>query len=213
MLSAKHFLSCRGSLTVQFLLGFVLILIFVMLFSVMTFTLAVSEVTQYITYAASRALFLSSIDKDAQQAAANEKYDFLRRNPPFDKFFQADVIRIAEELSPGTGLGLNRNFPVLGGDPNLFYGVWTQFVPKVLEVDTLWGSTEEEENFFETAVGSYLGRESTISECKKFIDERWNFIERRLSEIGSDFSSIRMGNPVRSYNGQKGKDNFYDNGC
>ena len=52
-------LSCRGSLTVQFLLGFILILSFVMLFSAMTLTLAVSGVTQYMTYSASRVLFLS----------------------------------------------------------------------------------------------------------------------------------------------------------
>ena len=199
----KYFiLSCKGSLTVQFLLGFILILSFVMLFTVMTFTLAVSEVTQYITYSASRALFLSHGSKAYQQKAAMDRYDALISSPHLSKFFQTNLFEItqASDLS-SEGLGLNRRFSVSSGEPNMFYGVWTKFIPKVLELDTLWGSTEEDAAFFETVVGSYLGREPTITECEQFNQKRWDFIS---DEHGGIPSAV---DPSGHYKV------FHDNGC
>ncbi len=201
-MNQKRFIfSCRGSLTVQFLLGFILILSFVMLFSVMTFTLAVTEVTQYITYAASRDLFLSHGSKGYQRQAAMEKYNDLVSSLHLNKFFKPDLFRITEasDLS-GEGLGLNRSFPPASGAPNLFYGVWTKFIPKVLEVDTIWGGTEENEAFFETTIGSYLGREPTITECEQFNNKRWELI---LDKHGS----IPVSSATISYQP------FHDNGC
>lgn len=179
MKPARFILSCKGNLTVQFLLGFILVLVFVMLFSLMSFTLSVSEITQYVTYAASRSLFLGDGTKGHQQNAAREKYENLIGNPPLDKFFRPDMFQIAEpsELRPPDNfLGLNRRFPSTGGTPNLFYGVWTKFIPKVLELNTPWGSTEEDAAFFETVVGSYLGREPSRDECEKFNRNRWQLI-------------------------------------
>ena len=174
-------LSCRGSLTVQFLLGFVLILSFVMLFSAMTLTLAVSGVTQYMTYSASRVLFLSDGSKALQQDAARDKYNLLITNAHFSKFFTGanklfEIKETGGDLMPGDGLGLNRQFSSSGQIPYLFYGVWTKFIPRLLEMDAVWGSTEEDAAFFETAIGSYLGRESTIDECEEFFEKRWEFI-------------------------------------
>jgi hypothetical protein len=196
--------SCKGSLTVQFLLGFILILSFVMLFSVMTFALAVSEVTQYITYAASRDLFLSHGSIGDQRAAAIDRYRALVESIHLKKFFQPDLFRItpASDLS-GEGLGLNRRFPVSSGEPNLFYGVWTKFIPKVLEVDTIWGGAEENEAFFETTIGSYLGREPTITECEQFNKKRWELISNKIGSIPS------ARDPAGAYQ----ETVYHDNGC
>ena len=187
MLKQEYFiLSCKGSLTVQFLLGFILILSFVMLFSVMTFTLAVSEVTQYVTYAASRNLFLSHIYKTNQHQAAVDTYNALVSSLHLKKFFKPDLFRITEASDLSVeGLGLNRDFPVSGGEPNLFYGVWTKFIPKVLEVDTIWGGAEENEDFFKTVIGSYLGREPSANECKTFEKNRWKLIKDKIGSISS----------------------------
>ena len=175
-----------------------------MLFSLMTFTLSVSSITQYITYAASRSLFLGGGRRIDQRKLAREKYKALTQSPPFDRFFQADLFRIAAASdleTPDKGMGLNKSFTVSGGEPNLFYGVWTKFIPKVLEVDTVWGNTEEEENFFETAVGSYLGREPTMTECEEFNKKRWEFISRKHGVIPSAVD------PSGFY------EVFHDNGC
>ena len=69
LIKSKRFISSsKGSLTVQFLLGFVLILSFMVIFGAMTLTLAVASITQYITYASSRALFLGFGNEFLQQA-------------------------------------------------------------------------------------------------------------------------------------------------
>ncbi|MDE0119489.1 MAG: hypothetical protein OXM55_05725 [Bdellovibrionales bacterium] len=202
------YLSCRGSLTVQFLLGFILILSFVFLFSAMTFTLAVSEVTQYITFASSRTLFLGDGSKALQQRMAREKYDSLVQNSDFSKFFTGanklfEIKETGGDLMPGEGLGFNREFSPSSEIPYLFYGVWTKFIPKILEVDTLWGSTEEEAAFFETVVGSYLGREPTKKECEEFAKKRWEFI-------------VEKHNPPSFFDGNvdpRYREGFGDNGC
>ncbi len=203
-------LSQSGSLTVQFLLGFVLCLCFVMLFSVMTLTLAVSEITQYITYSASRTLFLGDGTKDLQQKGAMEKYGHLATTPPFNKLFQgtsrffeiADQGDLSREGHP-SGVALNyRRFPESSQVPHLFYGVWTKFIPKVMQIRLpLWGEVKEDSSFFETAVGSYLGREPSGEECKQFIDKRWEFISSKLGGIPSGID------PAGFY------EKFYDNGC
>lgn len=203
-MSKLFIFSCKGSLTVQFLLGFILILSFVMLFSVMTFALAVSEVTQYITYAASRDLFLSHGSIAYQREAAEKRYKALvEENIHLKKFFKPDLFRVtpSSDLS-AEGLGLNRRFPVSGGEPNLFYGVWTKFIPKVLEVDTIWGEAEENEAFFETTIGSYLGREPTITECEQFNNKRWELISDKISRC-----SVCAVDPATGYKA------FHDNGC
>ena len=209
--SYKNFfyLSCRGSLTVQFLLGFILILSFVLLFSAMTLTLTVSEITQYITYASSRTLFLGDGTKNIQQQNAREKYSYLVENQHLSKFFTGsnklfEIEETGGDLMPGTGLGLNPQFSPSLEVPYLFYGVWTKFIPKILEVDTLWGSTEEEAAFFETVIGSYLGREPTKLECEEFIKKRWEFI---ATKQGSMIPSPVV-DPSSSYT-----EDFGDNGC
>lgn len=170
-------LSNRGSLTVQFVFGFALVWGFIALFSVMVFTLAMSSITQYITFASARALFLGTKDFEKQKTAAGEKYDKVKdkfMNGNKLKLFSPDVIEInrKEEL----GLGLNPAFNA--SKPNLFYGVWTTFSPKVLTVKTFFGDTEEDNTFFATDIGSYLGREPTIAECKSFDKGRWLEIKR-----------------------------------
>ena len=208
LLSQKSsILSCRGSITVEFLLGFILILSFVMLFSVMTLTLAVSEITQYITYAASRALFLSDGRRDLQIKSAKDKYKELSTSQHFDKLFKPGLFKIKahDALAKENGFGYNGKFGFASDVPYLFYGVWTDFTPKVLEVDTLWGGTEEDEAFFKTSIGSYLGRESTLKECENFVKKRWERISR---EHGSIPSAV---NPAVFYNNNYSS--YLDNGC
>ena len=179
----------KGSLTVQFLLGFVLILSFVALFLMMTLTLSVSEIVQYITYSSSRQLFLGHSDKSAQIEKAKKKYDKLTKEDFQFKFDDNFLIKITpvDDWGPNTFRGLNNSqagFAVQPNEPNLFYGVWTDFNPKLLSVDTLWGSTDIPDPELKTTIGSYLGREPTKDECEKFNQERWNKIQGWINNAG-----------------------------
>ncbi len=165
--------SSKGSLTVQFVLGFALVWGFIALFAVMCFTLAVSSITQYITFASAHALFLGDGDLTAQKDAAFETYKDLKnkfRNQEGAGIFSPDVIDIYQEQELlDMGLGLNTAFQVT--KPNLFYGAWTKFVPKVLKINTFFGDSGKDDNFFKTTIGSYLGREPTMEECDLFFDQ------------------------------------------
>ena len=74
-------------------------------------------------------------------------------------------------------------------------------------MDALWGSTEEDAAFFETAIGSYLGRESTIDECAEFFKKRWEFIADEHGSIPSRQNPSSV-DPKGFY--REGSD---DNGC
>lgn len=177
LIKKKRFIfSSKGSLTVQFLLGFVLILSFMVIFGAMTLTLAVASITQYITYASSRSLFLGFGNEALQKQNAQEKFDLLK-----SQLVRSDgLIDISQK-----DIGLNRAFSPGGGKPNLFYGVWTEFLPKILKVETLWGNTTDENvDIFKTVVGSYLGREPSGEECDAFNKRRWEFIKRIHGDIG-----------------------------
>ena len=172
------FSSSKGSLTIQFMLGFVLVMCFILIFLNITLTLVASEITQYITYAASRSLFLGHGDEQAQERSAREKYLELTNKSHIKKFLGGGrVFEIASDLGPDN-LGINTSFSVssINVKPNLFYGVWTDFTPKMLDVETPWGSVDEEDAFFKTVIGSYLGREPSHTECLEFFEKRWEFI-------------------------------------
>ena len=174
MLKNKCFISSsKGSLTVQFLLGFVLILSFMVIFGAMTLTLAVASITQYITYASSRALFLSSRSEALQKDNARDKFNLLK-----SQLVNTDGLIDISQVSLDNDQYLNEDFGFISSKPYLFYGVWTKFLPKILKMETLWGNTTDDNvRIFETVVGSYLGREPSMIECISFNDSRWGFIK------------------------------------
>ena len=193
--------SSRGSLTVQFLLGFVLSLSFMVIFGAVTFTLAITSITQYITYASSRSLFLSSGSFGVQKENAENKWRELK-----DKLVKSDGLIDISQVSLSRGEYLNRSFG--SAQPNLFYGVWTKFLPKILKVETLWGNTTDDSvDFFETVVGSYLGREPSLDECNSFNKKRWDHIRTLHSRSGGSVGNASF--PIPS----SGSDQYYDNGC
>ena len=168
----------QGSLTVQFLLGIVLILSFMSLFLMMTLTLAVSEIVQYITYSSSRQLFLGHETENEQKEKAKMKYKELTTNKFKFDFNSNTLIQIkrGDDITPG----LNPDIDLaVSHHPNLFYGVWTEFIPKILSVDTLWGGTDFENpaEDLKTTIGSYLGREPSEAECQAFNRNRWGKIK------------------------------------
>ena len=161
----------------------------------MSFTLAVSGVVQYITYSSARVLFLGNESKQVQKATAIQKYQSLKNKFPF---FKPNVFKIAD--NPTNSLGFNRTYNPRSY--NLFYGVWTYFTPKLLDVDPpLMAGVDEDQHFFQTTIGSYLGREPSTEECKNFRKKRWQIIK----QLHGNASPLYLGN--RAYGSEA------DNGC
>ncbi len=161
------------------MLGFALVWGFIALFAVICFTLAVSSITQYITFASARALFLGTKSlkgEGGQKEMAKQTYNDLKnkfRNEEGAGIFSPDVIDIDQMPVTGINPGEKGEFIPSSSDPNLFYGAWTKFVPKVLKIKTFFGDSGEDDAFFKTTIGSYLGREPTMDECVAFDKARW----------------------------------------
>ncbi len=204
----KVFLSNKGSLTLQFLLGFILCLGFIMFFAVMSFTIIATSITQYITYASARQLFLGMQEKEEQIENAKKKYAMLAHgshgaqesfkglfNPTGQGFsFALFEVNRPENLSVGSIAGEGGRF----NNKKFFYGVYTTFIPKVLEIKTLFGATVGP---FKTGIGSYLGREPSTRECENFNQKRGRAV------AGNGFNTVSANIFESAYNPVE------DNGC
>ena len=176
------FRSQKGFLTLQFMMGFVLVAFFMMLFAALSLTLAVSEMVQYMTFSASRALFLGHGTLEKQESQAREKYRALKTSPGFGAFFQERLgwFVITDDLQRDQSMGLNTHFAVEDGSPHLFFGVWTPFQARMLALENpFFGTTTEDtQTAFQTRIGSYLGREPSVRECESFNSKRWEALSR-----------------------------------
>lgn len=208
--------SQKGFLTLQFMMSFVLVAFFMMLFAALSLTLAVSEMVQYMTFSASRALFLGHASLEQQENRARTKYETLKTSPGFGAFFQQRLgwFAITPALQRDESMGLNlQGFSVDDSRPNLFFGVWTPFQARMLALENpFFGSTTEDpQSSFQTRIGSYLGREPTWEECKDFNRKRWQVLSQ-LHGWPPSVSLPQGANPEESYREHLESLNA-DNGC
>ena len=211
----KHFVPLKrlagnkGSLAVQFIFSFMLVFGFMVGFFYLSLTLVVGELVQYGVYSSSRYLFLAHKTAKEQENQAKQKYEKLLFNRQEQgifkfRFFGAITAQKPFNLKRQPGVGLNdtgMNFPV---HPlrNLFYGVWTEYQPKGLELKVpFWGDSVKgaQPGLFDSVISSYLGREPSQEECKKFTEERWAAIKK--------LTRPNFPIPQNSYN------SVFDNGC
>lgn len=208
----KYLVSQKGSLAVQFLFGWVLLMGFVAVFAALTLTLSVAEVVQYVTYASSRHFMLGHIDEGAQEAAATHKYNTLVTHSDLCSFFLHCNSNGMFTINESPNIGVNSRFDSgNSGMPYLFMGVWTFFKAELLDINIpLWGSTTEgssKNKIFTSSIGSYLGREPSVMECKSFNDVRLKWIHEshnRLGGYNQAFPRVSPGNARPGY---------FDNGC
>ncbi len=206
-----------GSLAVQFLFGWVLIMGFVAIFAATTLTLAVIEVTQYITYASAHELFLGHGSANTQKDEARDRYNKLTTRTSLQSFFKSStgssesLFKIQDEIS----IGINPDFFLASDSPNLFMGAWTTFEALILKFDPpLWGkknSNGEGSVFGKVQIGSYLGREPSRKECREFNEKRWKWIYEKHSSVHPHFHNIANHVPTNGL--IRGSDGGSDNGC
>ncbi len=200
----------RGILTIDFIFAFIMVMGFASLMFALSMTLTLVEVTQYITFASARNFYAAHIAPPAQEAMATNKYEELTNDPVFAPLYKNGWFSIQHPPIVGDiSIKFPEYQPTKAGDPNLFWGVGTSFVARMLDFNIpIYGSTTNEGDGsgdgFNTFIASYLGREVTTNECVNFSRSRWISI-RKLSTIGS------VGYSANTSDG--GYLTFTDDGC
>lgn len=184
----------RGILTVDFMFSIVLILGLASLMFVLTFTLTMAEVTQYITFAAARNYTTAHITKAQQEERAVAKYKELVDNPVFKPMYKNGWFKVDEEPTVGDHAKLIEGYQTAASVANQFWGVGTNFYAPVLAFKIpFFGTTvpdgDEDGMGFKTYLGSYLGREPTTEECLAFTAARWNAIRNMQTSGGAAYST------------------------
>lgn len=185
----------RGMITVDFLFSLVLILGLSGLLFVLTFTLSVASVTQYVTFAAARNYAPAHINEATQKERANQKYNELRNHPVLKPLYNNGWFTIDAQPGIGDHTTIIPEFQqAVRGAPNKFWGAGTHFTAKVLAFKIpFFGSTtpdgDESGEGFKTYLGSYLGREPTTDECLQFTNARWNAIRNLPVSGGAGYST------------------------
>lgn len=183
----------KGSLAIDFIFAFTMIFGFTLIMFSFALTLTAVEMTQYLTFTSARAYFASHLDQSKQSEQAAKKYDELLAQEGYSFLNKSSWFEIGNRYIgnlQGHPEGEMQEYLPSGGNPNRFEGVVVSFIARILSMNSSFlGSTEPSGDgtgsTFATRIASYLGREPTTDECKKFIDERWKHI-RQLSVVGGN---------------------------
>lgn len=184
----------RGLITVDFLFSMVLILGFSALMFVLTFTLSMASVTQYLTFAAARNYGVAHVDRATQEARGAAKYQELVNHPVFKTLFTNGWFKVDAQPSIGDHTKIVPEYASAAGAANKFWGVGTSFTAAVMDFNIpFFGSTAPDGDGsgegFKTYMGSYLGREPTTEECLQFTGARWAAIRNLQVSGGASYST------------------------
>lgn len=188
----------RGIITVDFVFAMVLILGFSALLFVLTFTLSVASVTQYVTFSAARNYFPAHISKEMQEKRAQLKYKELVESKVFSPLYSNGWYEIDTDPNIGDQTKVVSEFESATQGVNQFWGVGTVFIARVLDFNIpFFGKTapddDGEGSGFKTYIGSYIGREPTTNECKEFIAARYKKIRGLAVSGGAAYSTAPGG--------------------
>lgn len=180
-----------GFITIDFIFAVVLIFGMTALLFAVSLTLTVASITQYVTFAAARNYVAGHLDLEHQQKRAEGKYNQLLNNSVLAPLFKNGWFQVSAEPTIGDITQTVQGYAPSGSDPNLFWGVGTNFTAKILDFEIpFFGSTNPDsngDNDFKTFMGSYLGRDVTTQECLDFTKQRWTAI----TNLGHNYSSAQ----------------------
>lgn len=184
----------RGLLTVDFLFSMVLILGLSGLLFVMTFTLSVASVTQYVTFASARIYAAGHLNQGIQKDLANQKYNELINHPVLKPLYKNGWYSVGDQLGVGNHTEIIPEFQQATQGPNKFWGAGTYFTARVLAFQIPgFGSTTPDDDGsgdgFQTYLGSYLGRDPSTEECLAFTADRWRAIRALPASGGASYST------------------------
>jgi hypothetical protein len=159
----------KGILTIDFIFSFAMVIGFFQLFFVITYTLMVSHLTQYMTFASARMYFAGHIDVQSQERLARQKFDQLTGSPSVSSFFRSAFALSNLEIREFTEFDTPEPYR------QKYIGTRVTFQSNVLDFNVPFlgrTSTELPNGAFTSNIGSYLYREPTSSECFRFNEAR-----------------------------------------
>lgn len=193
--------SQKGILTIDFIFSFAMVMGLFQIFYVLTYTLMVAHLTQYITFASARLYYAGHIDENSQRNLAENKFNQLTQSSSVANFFRGPFAISNFEAREFTEYATPDTFR------QKYIGVKVRFQSNVLDFNVPFlgrTNTELEGNAFQANMASYLYREPTAEECFSFLEERANAIlnlEDKYSRASSNgFTPDQVGV-------------FADNGC
>lgn len=201
----KTLRSQSGLVTLDYLFAFILVGGFSLLLFALSTTLSTVEIVQYITYSSARNFYASHVTPKRQFDAAQKKYNELISNPVLSPLFRNGWFALDQRtFTIGSVTKTNPDFQVYRqpDQTNLFHGTAVYLVAKVLDFNVpFFGPTtritDGGKEGYGAYIGSYLGRESTFSECENLMKTRWEAIkslDSNYSQANARFAYVPSDN-------------------
>ena len=198
----------KGILSLDFIFSFMAVYAISMVFTLLSVTLMMSDVVQYISYSMARAHISGDVNIDEQKIASEEKLNellgtylgvLIKREGDEEAFFTIEPNADPDLVLEDTGWSG-------GGARQRPYGMRIRYISNVLRdarIPILGSPSDGGDEDFGTAnIYSFLYREPSTEECLNFNRARWNVIQQRFSNL-RDMPNVP--------NGEFGAD--ADNGC
>ena len=125
--------NARGQVTVDFIFAMVLVLGFTGLLFVVTFSLSVAAITQYITFAAARNAMAAHLDMTQQTQRGHDKYQELISNPVFKPLYSNGWFSVDADVTITDHTTVFPDYVAAAAGTNDFWGAGTNFVARILD--------------------------------------------------------------------------------
>ena len=192
-------LNQKGTSSLDFIFALVLVSGMSMLMFALTLTLSVTEITQYITYASARAYLGAHNSEAEQRALAQEKFLEVQKSPPIRPLYERGWFKLGE-VQIGD---FSSEYPQApADDADNMVGVRVKLTALLLDFRVpFFGSTVPEGNALSADVTSFLMREPTDQECRRFNEQRYGAILRLSNTYAQPNTSDEQKYAVVSDNG------------
>jgi hypothetical protein len=178
----------NGQMTIDFIFGLVLMAGFAAVLFALSFTLTVSEIAQYVTFAAARNYYAGNLTLKDQETAGKAKYASLTNNKVIKPLFSGSWFSLSKEVTLGASTSYVEAPDV---DSDIFVGAEATFSAPILKFKVpFFGSTSKKDKVFTAQIHSWIQREPTTEECVKFNQARWSMI----LQLETAFQKAKTGN-------------------
>lgn len=171
----------RGSITVDFIFGIVLVAGVSFILVSLCFTMAIVEISQYIAFASSRSYFGGHKSEKDQIDLGDAKYNKILSVSSLKQLLNGDWFglkymgtRDFRDMYPSNGLE---------HDNDTFFGTRLELEAKLLNMRIPFLGTTAG-NGYKASLTSYLGREPNVDECLEFNKNRLSTFSQRYPLAG-----------------------------
>jgi hypothetical protein len=198
-----------GQLTLEFMLAAILIVAVSTMLGILTFTLSMTEVLQYVTFAGARSYLAADMDISDQQDAGDEKVHNLLSSLPFLTGAEASGWIKVPRKTRGELTTSSSYVQSLGAtlQHSQFEGYQIKFTVPILNVQIPFInaviSPPEGMQDFGATLSSFLTREPSFNECKSYMGAVYQVLMSKGYNIPSSVGSDAPQGPVL----------IMDNGC